>query len=76
MNKFLILLVKIYQVFISPFIGNNCRFNPSCSKYMIESIKLHGSIIGVYYGMIRILKCNPIFKGGNDFPKKNTKFFN
>lgn len=70
MNKFFIILIRIYQIILSPFIGNPCRFNPSCSKYMIESIKIHGSLIGIYYGIIRILKCNPLCKGGDDFPKK------
>jgi len=69
-KKILIGLVKIYQFFISPLVGNSCRFHPSCSQYMINSIKIHGNLIGLFYGFKRILRCNPMFKGGIDLPKK------
>lgn len=62
----LILLIKVYQSSISPFIGNNCRFNPTCSNYAIESLKKHGLIIGIYYSLIRISKCHPWGGSGHD----------
>ena len=49
-----VLLIKIYQIIISPAIGSNCRFNPTCSNYAIESLKKHGLIIGLYYSITRI----------------------
>ena len=61
-----VLLIKIYQIIISPAIGSNCRFNPTCSNYAIESLKKHGLVIGLYYSIIRISKCHPWGKNGND----------
>ena len=62
----LILLIKVYQSFISPFIGSNCRFNPTCSNYAIESLKKHGLILGTYYSLRRISKCHPWGGSGHD----------
>ena len=63
----LIGLVKIYKILISPFIGNNCRYFPSCSDYFIESIKINGPLKGTIKGLKRILTCHPIkFLGGGD----------
>jgi putative membrane protein insertion efficiency factor len=69
-KNFLINLVKLYQFLISPLFGHSCRFFPSCSSYMIDSIKIHGIFKGLYLGTKRILKCNPFFKGGVDYPDK------
>ena len=55
----LILPVKIYQWTISPMLGSNCRYTPSCSAYSIEALKKHGPIKGVYLAIKRILSCNP-----------------
>tara|TARA_Y100000741_G_scaffold285989_1_gene225827 strand:- start:250 stop:507 length:258 start_codon:yes stop_codon:yes gene_type:complete len=74
-NYLIINLIKFYRYFISPILGNNCRFLPTCSEYFIECLKTHGTIKGSYLGIKRICKCHP-FKilGGNsglDFvPKK------
>lgn len=62
----LILLVRLYQIAISPFLGNNCRFYPSCSSYMIEAIQVHGVFKGLYLGTRRILRCHPYSDGGLD----------
>ncbi len=62
----LVLIIKLYQMIISPIIGINCRFNPSCSNYALQSLKKHGLIIGCYYSAIRILKCHPWGKSGHD----------
>jgi putative membrane protein insertion efficiency factor len=61
-----VLLIKIYQIIISPAIGSNCRFNPTCSNYAIESLKKHGLVIGLYHSITRISKCHPWGKTGND----------
>ena len=59
-------LVKGYQFLISPLLGNNCRFYPSCSRYMIEAIERFGIIKGVYLGIRRLAKCHPFHEGGID----------
>jgi putative membrane protein insertion efficiency factor len=62
----LILLIKLYKYLISPLLGHNCRFLPTCSDYFLESLEKKGFFIGLYSGMKRILKCHPIkFLGGN-----------
>ena len=64
MTKFLIFIIKIYQYFISPLLGNRCRFFPTCSEYFIEALNAHGIIRGFELGIIRILKCHPFKKLG------------
>ena len=65
-NKFLILVIKFYKYFISPFFSSNCRYLPTCSEYFIDSLKLNGTIKGSLLGIKRILKCHPIkILGGN-----------
>ncbi len=75
--KFLILgFISFYQKFISKLLGRNCRFYPTCSHYTYQAIKDHGTIIGLYLGIKRILKCHPFHEGGWDpVPpkKKNSK---
>ncbi len=68
----LIVIVKTYQLFISPLFPNSCKFNPTCSTYFIESLKRYGTIEGSYKSILRIMKCNPWFgSGGNDPVKKH-----
>jgi putative membrane protein insertion efficiency factor len=66
LKKLLILLVRGYQLLLSPFLGNNCRFYPSCSSYMIEAIEVHGVFKGLWLGTRRILRCHPYSDGGID----------
>ncbi len=66
MVRVLIWLVRGYQRFISPFLGDNCRFFPTCSAYMIEALQCHGAVKGLLLGIFRILRCNPLCKGGID----------
>jgi putative membrane protein insertion efficiency factor len=67
---FLTFFVRLYQILISPFISQNaCRFNPSCSEYMIQAIEKKGVFRGLYLGSLRLLRCNPWSKGGDDFVK-------
>ena len=66
-NLFSISIIKFYKYFISPYIGSNCRYLPTCSNYFIECIKLNGVIKGFLLGTKRILRCHPIkFLGGSD----------
>ena len=60
MIKILILVIKIYQYLVSPFLGNKCRFLPSCSEYFIEALTTQGLIKGFKLGSKRILRCHPI----------------
>ncbi len=64
--EFLILLIRIYQVTLSPFIGRNCRYSPTCSNYGIEAIKKYGAIKGGWLTIKRILSCNPWGGSGYD----------
>lgn len=62
----MILLIRIYQVTLSPFIGRNCRYTPTCSNYGIEAIKKYGAIKGGWLTLKRILSCNPWGGSGYD----------
>ena len=62
--KLLIVFVKGYQYSLSPLLGSNCRYHPTCSSYTIEAIKLHGAGKGFLMGAWRIVRCNPFSKGG------------
>ena len=67
MSNSLIQIIKFYKYFISPYIGSNCRYLPTCSNYFIDSIKLNGAFNGSILGIKRILRCHPIkFLGGSD----------
>jgi len=65
-GKMLVALIRCYQRFISPLLGENCRFYPSCSQYAIESIRAHGAIVGAGYALWRIVRCQPLCRGGLD----------
>lgn len=71
---FLLLIIKLYQLCISPFFPQRCNFKPSCSEYMVEAIKIHGIIKGSSLGIKRILKCTPHRKFTYDPvpPRKKT----
>ncbi|MFG0296653.1 MAG: membrane protein insertion efficiency factor YidD [Maioricimonas sp. JB045] len=64
----LILLVRGYQIFLSPLIGQHCRFTPSCSQYFIEAVRKYGAIRGAAKGVWRICRCHPFCQGGYDPP--------
>ncbi|MEN9523404.1 MAG: rane protein insertion efficiency factor YidD [Bacteroidota bacterium] len=55
----LLAMIKIYQITLSPFIGNSCRYTPTCSHYGIEALKKHGAILGTWLMIKRIARCNP-----------------
>lgn len=70
-GKILIGLIKLYQLTLSPLIGNGCRYNPSCSQYMIGAIEEWGPLKGVWFGLRRIGRCHPWGGHGYDpVPKK------
>ena len=73
----LIKIIKLYKIFISPYLGNNCRYLPTCSEYFIDSLEENGVLRGTLRGTKRILSCHPIkFLGGSqgfDPVKKRNK---
>lgn len=58
-QKVALLLIRFYQKGISPMLGGNCRFYPTCSQYTYEAIQIHGFLKGTFLGVKRILKCHP-----------------
>ena len=62
----LILLVRFYQLCISPLKPPSCRFTPTCSQYAIEALRKHGPIKGVYLTVKRLLRCHPFGGSGYD----------
>lgn len=64
--KLLLALIRCYQYAISPLLGQNCRFFPSCSDYTAQAIEKHGALKGVYLGLKRIFRCHPWNPGGFD----------
>lgn len=64
-KTFFIYLLKLYKKAISPLLPHACRFQPTCSEYMAEAIRIHGIFYGVYLGIKRILRCHPW--GGSGF---------
>jgi len=61
-----ILLIRLYQYAISPFLGRSCRFHPSCSEYAVESLHRHGVIKGLWLAVRRVGRCHPWHPGGYD----------
>ena len=61
-----VLLIKSYQILISPLFPPTCRFSPTCSQYGLEAFRRHGPIMGFYLTLKRIFKCHPWGKSGYD----------
>lgn len=59
-------IIKLYKLFVSPFLGYSCRFYPTCSDYAIEAINSRGIVKGAIMAFFRILCCNPFSDGGYD----------
>lgn len=72
-NFIIIVPVRLYQIFLSPILGKNCRFNPTCSNYMIHAIREWGLVYGTYLGLKRISRCHPWGGHGNDPVPKRAK---
>ena len=66
MKKALILLIRGYQKFISPLFPPTCRYQPTCSNYMLQALQKHGFFLGLLMGISRLLRCHPFVKGGYD----------
>lgn len=66
MRKLVHAILRGYQLFVSPILGNNCRFYPSCSQYAIEAIDSHGVLRGSGLAVSRLLRCHPWHPGGFD----------
>ena len=73
-RNILIRLLRLYQIAVSPSIGDCCRFHPSCSEYMIGSVRLNGAFLGALDGIRRLLKCHPFHPGGVDEPRRFELF--
>ncbi len=63
--------IRAYQLLLSPYLGNNCRFYPTCSNYAIEAVEKFGVIKGTKMAILRILKCNPWGGSGIDIVEAN-----
>ena len=66
MQRLILFFIRQYRKFISPFLGENCRFFPSCSTYTEEAVLKKGVMPGSWAGLKRILKCHPLHPGGYD----------
>ncbi|MDD2934546.1 MAG: membrane protein insertion efficiency factor YidD [Methylotenera sp.] len=64
--RLLVGVVKAYQLILSPMLGQQCRFYPTCSQYAIEAIRKHGAFLGTYFTVRRLLRCHPWHAGGHD----------
>ena len=72
LKTFFISLIKFYKIFLSPFLGANCRYVPTCSDYAIQAIEQKGIIKGIYISFKRVLRCHPFGKSGYD-PVSNKR---
>lgn len=66
MKQMLIGLVRLYRLLLSPWVGGQCRFYPTCSQYTIDALERHGAAAGTYLGAARILRCQPWCRGGHE----------
>ena len=72
----LVTLVRAYRLLISPALGSNCRFTPSCSAYSQEALSQHGAMMGSYLTLRRLVHCHPWCDGGHDpVPLQTVSFF-
>lgn len=64
--RLFVLMIRGYQVALSPLLPSACRYTPSCSRYTVEAIEKYGALRGSWMGMRRILRCHPFHPGGYD----------
>jgi uncharacterized protein len=65
-QRALIALVRGYRLLLSPWLGNACRFEPTCSVYSMQALERHGALTGSYLSLRRIARCQPFCAGGHD----------
>lgn len=65
-KKCLLALIGFYRYAISPLLGRNCRFHPSCSEYAQEAVQRHGALRGGWFALRRVSRCHPFHPGGYD----------
>lgn len=68
--------VRTYRFFLSPWLGSACRFEPTCSRYALEALDLHGATVGSYLAACRVLRCHPWCDGGLDPVPTDASFSN
>ncbi|MGD8911496.1 MAG: membrane protein insertion efficiency factor YidD [Candidatus Thiodiazotropha sp.] len=66
MRRIMIALIRLYQTILSPFVGQHCRFYPSCSSYALEALEKHGALRGLWLSLKRVSRCHPWHEGGVD----------
>jgi putative membrane protein insertion efficiency factor len=66
MRSLLMFLVRAYRLCLSPWIGSDCRFSPTCSLYAMDALDRHGATIGCYLIVARLVRCHPWCAGGHD----------
>ena len=66
MQRLLMGVVKGYRLFLSPWLGSSCRFEPTCSVYSLQALELHGAAAGSYLTVRRLVRCHPWCDGGHD----------
>lgn len=66
MRSLILGMIKLYQLVLSPLLGANCRFHPTCSNYAIQAIDRFGVVKGGYLSLRRLIKCHPFHEGGFD----------
>lgn len=66
MTSILLILIRAYQRFLSPYLAPSCRFYPSCSSYAVEALGRYGAWRGSYLTLRRLLRCHPFHAGGHD----------
>jgi putative membrane protein insertion efficiency factor len=70
LGVFAVILIRIYQWTISPLLGQNCRFHPTCSQYAVEAVQSFGALRGSWLAVKRLGRCHPWHPGGFDPPPK------
>ncbi|NIM71305.1 MAG: membrane protein insertion efficiency factor YidD [Xanthomonadales bacterium] len=66
MSRLFLALIRAYQLTLSPFLGQHCRFTPTCSDYAMEAIRRYGACRGGWLALRRIVRCQPLCEGGHD----------
>jgi uncharacterized protein len=74
MNRLALILVRLYQLSVSPLLGRRCKYHPSCSQYALDAFEEFGLVRGAVLAGWRLLRCNPWSHGGVDYARQQTLF--